>query len=64
MIRSSLPPPVAPGADGSVPFKIFVCGPPPMMRSLAGEKKSPSEQGELTGLLSQLGYDAKAVFKY
>ncbi len=52
------------GADGSVPFKIFVCGPPPMVRALAGEKKSPSDQGPLAGVLAALGYDAKAVYKY
>jgi len=64
LIRSALPPPVSAGADGSVPFKIFVCGPPPMVRALAGEKKSPADQGPLAGALAALGYDKAAVYKY
>lgn len=43
---------------------VFVCGPPPMMRALSGEKKSPSEQGELTGLLKNMGFSEKTVFKF
>jgi cytochrome-b5 reductase len=60
MIRASLPPP----ADGAPAHRIFVCGPPPMMKALSGEKKSPADQGELSGLLAQLGYSASQVYKY
>lgn len=57
MIRKALPPPQAAG-------RVFVCGPPPMLKALSGEKKSPTDQGELTGLLRELGYDSAQVYKY
>lgn len=44
--------------------KIMICGPPPMYRAYSGEKKSPSDQGELTGVLAELGYNKEQVFKY
>lgn len=44
--------------------QLFVCGPPPMMKSMSGEKKSPMEQGELSGLTKQLGYTEKNVYKF
>lgn len=47
--------------------KILVCGPAPMMKSVSGDKDysggSP-QQGELSGLLKELGYPASQVFKF
>ena len=42
---------------------IFVCGPPPMVKSIAGARTMKS-QGELEGVLKELGYDQKNVFKF
>ncbi|XDT24634.1 Ferredoxin reductase-type FAD binding domain profile [Nakaseomyces glabratus] len=44
--------------------QVFVCGPPPFMDSLSGQKKSPMEQGDLTGALKDLGYSQDQVFKF
>jgi len=43
---------------------VLVCGPPAMMKSLSGPKKSPSDQGELTGFLKELNYNESNVFKF
>jgi cytochrome-b5 reductase len=43
---------------------IGVCGPPAFMKILSGEKKSPSEQGDLTGLLKEKGFSEKNVYKF
>ncbi|KAG7877888.1 hypothetical protein KL905_001154 [Ogataea polymorpha] len=43
---------------------IFVCGPPPFYDAISGNKKSPSDQGELTGALAELGYNKSQVFKF
>lgn len=43
---------------------IFVCGPPPMVESISGPKASIKEQGELKGILKELGYTEKNVFKF
>lgn len=43
---------------------VFVCGPPPMMDIISGQKKSPMDQGELTGALKELGYTPEQVFKF
>ncbi|KAN0100185.1 hypothetical protein V8E55_000169, partial [Tylopilus felleus] len=40
--------------------KIFVCGPPPQLISLAG-KKDGFKQGELSGILKELGYTSDQV---
>jgi len=45
-------------------IKVFVCGPPGMMQSISGNKKSPKDQGELTGLLKDLGYSQDQVYKF
>ncbi|ORE11234.1 ferredoxin reductase-like protein [Rhizopus microsporus var. microsporus] len=42
---------------------IMVCGPPPMVASLAGPKKG-MKQGELGGILKELGYAQENVFKF
>jgi cytochrome-b5 reductase len=45
-------------------LKIFVCGPPGMYKAISGPKKSPSDQGDLGGLLSELGYSKEQVYKF
>lgn len=45
-------------------IKVFVCGPPGMMNHISGNKKSPKDQGELSGILKQLGYTPDQVFKF
>lgn len=45
-------------------IKVFVCGPPGMMESISGSKKSPKDQGELTGILKELGYKPEQVYKF
>ncbi|WFD25866.1 cytochrome-b5 reductase [Malassezia nana] len=52
-----------PGADKGGKAKIFVCGPPPMVKALAGPKDG-FKQGELQGVLSELGFKAEQVFKF
>jgi len=44
--------------------KIFVCGPPGMYKAISGVKKSPSDQGELDGILKELGYSKDQVYKF
>ena len=49
---------------------VYVCGPPPMYKAICGAKatketpEDPKKQGELNGLLKELGYDAARVFKF
>jgi len=45
-------------------IKIFVCGPPGMYKAISGGKVSPKDQGELTGLLKELGYSKDQVYKF
>ena len=57
-ILEHLPPP----SSSSV---VFVCGPPPMYKAICGPKgtkEDPKAQGELGGLLKELGYSN--VFKF
>lgn len=35
--------------------------PPGMYKAISGGKKSPRDQGELTGMLQKLGYDKEQV---
>jgi hypothetical protein len=35
--------------------------PPGMYEAVSGKKKSPSDQGELSGILQRLGYDKDQV---
>ena len=44
--------------------KIFVCGPPGLYKAISGTKKSPQEQGELSGYLKELGYTEDQVYKF
>jgi cytochrome-b5 reductase len=43
---------------------VLVCGPPPMMNAISGNKVSPKEQGPLSGLLKDMGYTESQVFKF
>ena len=44
--------------------KVFVCGPPGLYKAVSGAKNSPSDQGELTGYLKELGYKQDQVYKF
>jgi hypothetical protein len=41
-----------------------VCGPPPMMNSISGDKAPDKSQGPLSGMLKELGYDESNVYKF
>ncbi len=45
-------------------IKVLVCGPPGLMNAVSGNKKSPRDQGELTGILKELGYTPEQVYKF
>ena len=45
-------------------IKVFVCGPPGLYKAISGAKKSPSDQGELDGILKKLGYTQEQVYKF
>ncbi|KKY22790.1 putative nadh-cytochrome b5 [Phaeomoniella chlamydospora] len=45
-------------------IKVFVCGPPGMYKAISGMKVSPTNQGELTGMLKDLGYTSEQVYKF
>ncbi|KAK8058820.1 hypothetical protein PG994_009268 [Apiospora phragmitis] len=45
-------------------IKVFVCGPPGMYKAISGNKVSPKDQGELTGILKDLGYTKDQVYKF
>ncbi|KAH6916734.1 cytochrome-b5 reductase [Coprinopsis sp. MPI-PUGE-AT-0042] len=53
---------VAPASLGQK-VKVFVCGPPGQVASIAG-KKAGYKQGELGGILKELGYTEDQVFKF
>ncbi|GJN05662.1 hypothetical protein PR202_ga23311 [Eleusine coracana subsp. coracana] len=57
MILKGLP---GPGQDSL----ILVCGPPGMMNHVSGDKAKDRSQGELSGLLKELGYTAEMVYKF
>jgi len=60
MLTSKLPAP----SDKSM---VYVCGPPPMYKAVCGPKGTPEDpkaQGELGGLLSEMGYTSQCVFKF
>lgn len=48
----------------STNFKAFVCGPPGLYKAISGTKKSPADQGELSGILKELGYSQEQVYKF
>ncbi|XP_031500625.1 NADH-cytochrome b5 reductase-like protein [Nymphaea colorata] len=43
---------------------ILVCGPPGMMKHISGDKAKDRSQGELSGLLKELGYTQEMVYKF
>lgn len=47
---------------------VYVCGPPPMLKAVAGNKKfekgKPPAQGDVGGILKELGYSEDMVFKF
>lgn len=45
-------------------IKVFVCGPPGLMNHISGNKKSPKDQGDLVGILKELGYSKDQVYKF
>lgn len=45
-------------------IKVFVCGPPGLMKAISGNKVSPKDQGELSGALKDLGYNKDQVYKF
>ncbi|KAK9840785.1 hypothetical protein WJX81_004485 [Elliptochloris bilobata] len=57
VVQEHLPPP-------SPDNLILVCGPPPMMNAISGDKAKDKSQGELSGILKQLGYTPEQVFKF
>jgi cytochrome-b5 reductase len=62
MIKQIMPPPAR--ALDSI---VLVCGPPGFMKHVSGEKdfsKSPPAQGDVGGLLKELGYPASMVYKF
>ncbi|KAI2640962.1 oxidoreductase NAD-binding domain-containing protein [Xylaria nigripes] len=58
LLKTVLPEP----KEGNI--KIFVCGPPGMYKAISGTKKSPADQGELSGILKELGYNQDQVYKF
>ena len=44
--------------------QFYVCGPPPMVRAVCGDKAQDKSQGPLDGHLKAMGYDATMVFKF
>lgn len=45
-------------------IKVFVCGPPGLYKAISGPKVSPKDQGELSGILKELGYSKDQVYKF
>lgn len=45
-------------------IKIFVCGPPGLYKAISGPKVSPTDQGDLNGVLKELGYTKDQVYKF
>lgn len=43
---------------------VMVCGPPGLMACVSGGKVSPTNQGEVTGILKKLGFNESSVFKF
>lgn len=58
LLKTVLPEPKEEG------IKVFVCGPPGLYQAISGAKKSPRDQGELEGVLKELGYSKDQVYKF
>lgn len=48
----------------SANIKVFICGPPGLYKAVSGGKVSPTDQGELDGILKELGYTKDQVYKF
>ncbi|KAK7328378.1 hypothetical protein VNO77_22483 [Canavalia gladiata] len=57
MVEKGLPSP----SDDTL---VLVCGPPGMMKHISGDKAKDRSQGELTGVLKELGYTEQMVYKF
>jgi len=57
LLQKHLPPP----SEDNV---IFVCGPPPMMFAISGDKAKDKSQGELQGMLKEMNYTSSMVYKF
>ncbi|ONK66512.1 uncharacterized protein A4U43_C06F8960 [Asparagus officinalis] len=57
MVLKGLP---GPGDD----TLVLVCGPPGLMDHISGNKAKDYTQGELSGVLKELGYTAEMVYKF
>lgn len=44
--------------------KIFVCGPNKMLQSVCGERARDYSQGQVTGILFQLGLTSNEIWKF
>lgn len=51
-----------PGDEGSK--FVYACGPPPMMTSVSGSKGPKGSQGDVGGVLKELGFSADQVYKF
>ncbi|CAL9755592.1 unnamed protein product [Musa acuminata subsp. burmannicoides] len=58
MVLKGLP---SPGEETLI---LYVCGPPGMMKHISGDKAKDRSQGELTGILKELGYSEEMVYKF
>ncbi|EQB60651.1 nadh-cytochrome b5 reductase-like protein [Vairimorpha apis BRL 01] len=43
---------------------VYVCGPPNFMNVVSGDKLPDKTQGEIVGLLKEMGYDSSNVYKF
>lgn len=62
MIKSLMPPP-----QRAADTIILVCGPPKFMDTISGDKDfttSPPAQGDLKGMLKEMGYLPRHIFKF
>ena len=57
LLKAKLPPP----APTSL---VLICGPPGMMTAVSGNKAPDYSQGEVAGILKELGYTKEIVFKF
>ena len=61
-VNSALVKQVLPGPTAD--HLVYVCGPPPMMNAISGPKTPNYEQGEVSGVLKELGYTSDMVYKF
>ncbi|KAF8481579.1 cytochrome-b5 reductase [Russula ochroleuca] len=58
LVQAHVPP-----AQKGDKIKVFICGPPGQVSAVAG-KKDGMKQGEIGGILKELGYTEEQVFKF